>query len=103
MVSAINDFSLALHRAQANDQPDKNAVASGYSMATALSFLRAGAAGTTDGELVNLLAQDAIDETELHRSLNALSQTLDTRNNEELVLNTANRIFTKQSFSKLPN
>ena len=93
VVTAINDFSLVLHRAQANDQPDENAVASGYSMATALSFLRAGAAGATDSELANLLAQDAIDETSVHRSFNALAQTLATRNNEELVLNTANRIF----------
>jgi len=95
VITAINDFSLVLHRAQANGQPDKNMIASGYSMATALSFLRAGAAGTTDGELASLLAQDAIVETEVHRSLNAISQNLDTRNNKKLVLNTANRIFTK--------
>lgn len=95
LVSSINDFTLTLHRAQAGSQPDKNAVSSGYSMAAALSFLRAGASGVTDSDLSSLLEQNAIAETNVHQSLNAISQTLVARNNDKLVLNTANRVFTK--------
>ena len=95
LVTALNDFSIDLHRAVSGADPNAGTVSSGYGAATAFSLALAGTAGDTRASLANLLGVDAIDEADVHVGMNALAQALESRSNDELVLRTANRAFVR--------
>lgn len=95
VVSAINNFSLDLHRAAIAATPDENSISSGYSAAVAFSLALAGTSGDTLSALANLLGVEAIDEQDLHYALNSLALELESRSNDDLVLRTANRVFVR--------
>ena len=91
VVTAMNDFSLNLHRIVADGAPDDGSVESGYSATVALSLAYAGTSGDTQVALANLLGVDGIPEPSLHAGQNALALALNSRNNEDLVLHTTSR------------
>ena len=95
LVTALNDFSLELHRAVASADPGAEAISSGYGAATALALALAGTDGDTRTGLANLLGVDALDEATVHAGMNALARALESRSNEDLVLRTANRGFVR--------
>ncbi len=95
VVSAINDFSLKVHRAVVDTAPTDSSIESGYSAAVALSLAYAGTAGSTQLALANTLGVDDINEAVLHKANNALALELISRGNDDLVLHTANQIFVR--------
>ncbi len=99
VVSALNDFSLSLHHTVANRAPSEDSIESGYSAAVAFSLAYAGTAGATRSALSGLLGIDDISGPELHPSINALTQALESRNNDDLILHTANRIFVREGLN----
>jgi len=99
VVTSLNDFSFDLHRAVIAENPDQGSVESGYSAALALLLTSAATGGNTLAGLNNLLRVDSLVEDDVHSAINALSLTLESRSNDDLVLHTANRLFVKPGFN----
>lgn len=93
VVDGFNGFSLDVHRQLVATAPADNAISSGYSIAVAVSLLRASAAGEIDSSFANLLGVGAVAEADLHRALNRLALDLESRGNDELLLRMANRLL----------
>lgn len=95
VVNSLNNFSFDMHRAVSSASPNSGSVESGFSAALALLLSSAATAGNTQSELFSLLGMDALDEDDVHAAINELSQMLDSRTNDDLILHTANRVFVK--------
>ncbi|MBX2881665.1 MAG: serpin family protein [Granulosicoccus sp.] len=98
-VNAYNEFSLDVHKALVNSAPDENVIVSGYSLATALTLLMSGTAGNSRAELASLLHLDTLDPSVIDATANAVDLQLMDRNNDELILRSANRLFVSQDYT----
>jgi len=98
VVAANNALALDLY-ARTAAGTSQNAVASPFSVATALTMLDAGAAGNTDTELRTAL-HATLPGAQLHSAYGALLTSLDTgRSYGAYDLATADRVFGQQGFA----
>ena len=98
VVTANNELAVDLY-ARTAAGTSHNAVASPFSIATALTMLDAGAAGQTDTELRTAL-HASLPGAQLHTAYGALLTSLDTgRNYGAYDLATADRVFGQQGFA----
>ncbi|MFK7893536.1 MAG: serpin family protein [Granulosicoccus sp.] len=90
LTGAYNQFSLDVHNSLASTSPQDNAIVSGYSLASTLTLTMSGTAGESRASLLHLdgLSAESVDAT-----ANAVDLLLDARNNDDLKLRSANRLF----------
>ncbi len=102
VIEGLNGFSIDLHSRIVGEHPDENTIGSGYSIALAVSLLRAAAAGEVDSALANVTGVDDVAEGDLHLAMNRIALDLDSRSNDGLLLRSANRLFThpEQNFTE---
>jgi serine protease inhibitor len=88
---ALNLFGTTLYRQMAVADPTGNLVLSPASIAIALTMTEAGARGTTLDEMIATLRID--DPAAIHRSMNALTASLDSLNSNAVQLSIANSLW----------
>lgn len=98
VIDSFNDLSLQLLREQSESVPGVNTVNSGYSLAVAMAMLQRGAANDDLNVLQQVLGVSAIDEAALYSAINAIDLKLESRTNDGLELQSANKLFVQPGF-----
>jgi serpin B len=103
VVDSFNAFTLDVHRALAAAEPGSNAIASGYSLASALALTAAGTGGESRAALNSLLRLDALPTEQIDAAINAVDLDLASRANDDLQLRSANRLFIRAGEALQPS
>ena len=93
LAAANNAFAFNLLRQIAKEQPAANIFISPYSAATVLQMVANGAVGQTKTEMQQVLATKALPPDMVNAGAQAAAQSLNSLNNTNLILTTANSIW----------
>ncbi|TVQ92497.1 MAG: serpin family protein [Deltaproteobacteria bacterium] len=97
MVAGHNAFTWDLYAELVEDEPEKNAFFSPFSITSALGMTRAGARGQTAEQFREVLRVDGEDQA-WHGALGALTRDLNGPLDRGYTLRVANRLFGQDSF-----
>ncbi|MBP7929715.1 MAG: hypothetical protein KA110_07090, partial [Acidimicrobiia bacterium] len=102
-VTAMNEFSVDLYR-QVTSTEDGNIILSPYSAAFALSMIYAGARGSTETEMADVLHATGIDQADWHEGINAYDLTLEARTVDSSTdWASANKVWTTPGLQLIDN